>query len=83
MDDIETLKGDLLNAAAGAGSLAALDLKLTDAQIAALDEVSKPALNFPADLNRDLSPSFAFAGATVDGQRTAVLPLLSENAPRY
>jgi len=35
-------------------NLAALDLKLTDAQIAALDAVSKPALNFPADFNRYL-----------------------------
>jgi len=64
-------------------NLAALELKLTEAQIAALDEASKPVLNFPADINRDLSPSFAFAGATVDGQRTAVLPLLPENMVRY
>ncbi len=35
-------------------NLAALDLKLTDAQIAALDAVSKPAINFPADFNRYL-----------------------------
>jgi len=65
------------------GNLAALELKLTEAQIATLDEVSKPVLNFPADINRDLSPSFAFAGATVDGQRTTVLPLLPENMVRY
>jgi aryl-alcohol dehydrogenase-like predicted oxidoreductase len=64
-------------------NLAALELKLTEAQIAALDEASKPVLNFPADINRDLSPSFAFAGATVDGQRTGVLPLLPENMVRY
>jgi transposase-like protein len=33
-------------------NLAALDLILTDAQIAKLNEVSKPALNFPADINK-------------------------------
>jgi aryl-alcohol dehydrogenase-like predicted oxidoreductase len=64
-------------------NLSALDIQLTAAQIAALDEVSKPALNFPADINAHLSPSFTFAGATVDGQPTQVLPLLTASDVRY
>jgi len=34
-------------------------------------------------LNRDRAPGLAFAGATVDGRRTAVLPLLAGSAARY
>jgi len=48
-------------------NLRALDVKLTVEQVAALDEVSKPVLNFPADFNRNNSPSYAHAGATVNG----------------
>ncbi len=64
-------------------NLSALDIKLTAAQIATLDAVSKPALNFPADINTNLSPSFIFAGATVDGQATQALPLVSASRVRY
>ena len=64
-------------------NLAALDITLTAAQIASLDQASKPILNFPADLNRDRSPSLAFAGATVDGRRTTALPLLTDSPARY
>ena len=49
-------------------NFAALELTLTAEQLAALDAVSTPALNFPADNNRDLAPLMQFAGATVDGQ---------------
>ncbi|GAB2568487.1 aldo/keto reductase [Spirosoma areae] len=48
-------------------NLKALDVKLTPEQVEALDAVSKPILNFPADFNRDLSPNYAHAGATVNG----------------
>ena len=48
-------------------NLKALELKLSPEQIATLDEVSKPKLNFPADFNKNLSPNFEHAGATVDG----------------
>ncbi len=48
-------------------NLKALDLQLSPEQVAALDAVSKPTLNFPADFNANLSPNFAHAGATVDG----------------
>ncbi|MFM0368317.1 aldo/keto reductase [Paraburkholderia aspalathi] len=64
-------------------NLTALDLELSAAQIAMLDEVSKPALNFPADINAHLSPSFIFAGATVDGQPTQALPLVTASSVRY
>jgi hypothetical protein len=45
--------------------------------------VSKPVLNFPADLNRDRAPSLAFGGATVDGKPTTVFPLLTADETRY
>ncbi len=48
-------------------NLKALDLKLTPEQVQKLDSASKPVLNFPADFNRDLSPSFSHAGTTVNG----------------
>ena len=57
-------------------NLKALDLTLTPEQIASLNEVSKPALNFPADFLAQ-SPSYAHAGATVNGvpsQRTFLVP---------
>ena len=57
-------------------NLKALDLTLTPEQIAALDDVSKPVLNFPADFNMH-SPSFSHAGATVNGvpsQQTFLVP---------
>ncbi len=57
-------------------NLKALDLTLTPEQMASLNEVSKPALNFPADFLVP-SPSFAHAGATVNGvpsQATFLVP---------
>jgi aryl-alcohol dehydrogenase-like predicted oxidoreductase len=48
-------------------NLDAIDVQLSDAQVARLDEASTPKLNFPADNNRLLAPGLAFAGATVDG----------------
>jgi len=48
-------------------NLKALDLQLTPEHITALDAVSKPTLNFPADFNANLSPNFAHAGTTVNG----------------
>ncbi len=47
-------------------NLSAVDFVLTAEQIAALNDVSKPVLNFPADFLAN-SPSYAHAGATVDG----------------
>ncbi len=48
-------------------NLKALDLRLSPEQISRLDAVSKPALNFPADFNTNLSPNFQHAGTTVNG----------------
>lgn len=64
-------------------NLEALDVVLTSEQIAMLDAVSKPTLNFPADNNRTLAPSLAFAGATVDGQPTKAMPMLTASPVRY
>lgn len=57
-------------------NLKALDLTLTPDQIASLDNASKPVLNFPADFLAH-SPSYAHAGATVNGipsQLTFLVP---------
>ena len=54
-------------------NLAALDLALTDAQRDALDAVSKPALNFPADF-LDAAANFMHGGATVDGEPSQATP---------
>ncbi|MDB5861483.1 MAG: aldo/keto reductase [Ramlibacter sp.] len=64
-------------------NLDAIDVTLTGDQIDRLDAISKPALNFPADNNRDLAPNLAFAGATVDGMKTMALPMLEKSATRY
>jgi aryl-alcohol dehydrogenase-like predicted oxidoreductase len=64
-------------------NLAALDVHLTDAQVASLDEVSEPTLDFPADNNKEIAPNLAFAGATVDGMRTKPMPGVTESATRY
>jgi diketogulonate reductase-like aldo/keto reductase len=47
-------------------NLGALDLKLTPQQVAALDEVSKPTLNFPAGILQS-GPMFMHPGLTVNG----------------
>ncbi|GAA2465205.1 aldo/keto reductase [Winogradskya humida] len=63
-------------------NLDAIDVRLTAQQIATLDEVSAPRLNFPADytpLARDLT----FAGTTVDGVPSSVTPLLRHSPTRY
>ena len=64
-------------------NIGALDVTLTDAQRAALDEVSAPTLNFPAENNRLLAPSLQFAGATVDGRPSTASPLLRVSSTRY
>ncbi|WP_194908791.1 aldo/keto reductase [Catenulispora rubra] len=64
-------------------NLGALDVTLTDAQQAALNEVSAPKLNFPADNNRQLARMLQFAGATVDGSPSTAYPPLVEHDTRY
>ncbi|SCX96510.1 Predicted oxidoreductase [Streptomyces sp. 136MFCol5.1] len=64
-------------------NLQALDVTLTEAQRGVLDDVSAPTLNFPADNNRTLAPMIQFGGATVDGRRSTVSPLLQAGSARY
>lgn len=55
-------------------NLAALDVRLTGAHVAALDKVSQPALNFPAPFFKAI-PMFAQGGTTVNGTPSVVWPL--------
>jgi aryl-alcohol dehydrogenase-like predicted oxidoreductase len=49
-------------------NLAALSITLSSDQIASLDALTQPTLNFPADLLKNMSLSLAHAGATVNGE---------------
>jgi aryl-alcohol dehydrogenase-like predicted oxidoreductase len=62
---------DQLNA-----NLAALDITLTADQVASLDALTQPMLNFPADLLKNLSLNLAHAGTTVNGEPSVRLPSL-------
>ena len=65
-------------------NLKALDLHLSSEQVAALDAVSRPTLNFPADFNADRSPNFQHAGATVNGVPSKATPIVPpEGEPRW
>lgn len=64
-------------------NLASLEVELSDAQIASLDAVSAPQLDYPHALNRAVGPMLQFAGTTVDGQPSTVYPPLLESATRY
>jgi hypothetical protein len=64
-------------------NLAALEVKLTDAQVARLNAASKPALNFPADINTHVAPMFGFPGTTIDGQTAPASPQLAASTNRY
>jgi aryl-alcohol dehydrogenase-like predicted oxidoreductase len=55
-------------------NLAALDVKLTPAQTAKLDEISKPTLNFPADFIANGAP-FVHGGMTINGRTAPIWPL--------
>lgn len=55
-------------------NIAALDLTLTDAEVAALDGLSTPTLNFPAPFLQ-MAQNFMHGGSTVDGVPSETLPL--------
>src|ERR1700754_316481 len=57
-------------------NLAALDVTLSPTQLATLDEVSAPALGYPAATNGPLRAMLQFQGATVDGESSTVYPPL-------
>jgi aryl-alcohol dehydrogenase-like predicted oxidoreductase len=48
-------------------NLGGLDVKLTPANVQALDRATTPALPFPTDMLAAV-PTFAFGGTTIDGQ---------------
>ncbi|WP_329065965.1 hypothetical protein [Amycolatopsis sp. NBC_01480] len=54
-------------------NLASLEVTIPDAQLAELDQVSRPQLDFPADLVRDVAPHYQQAGATINGVESSVL----------
>ena len=64
-------------------NLAALDVALSPAEIAALDKLSQPTLNFPAPFLK-AAGMFMHAGATVNGEPSMVWPLAPKSdAERY
>ncbi len=64
-------------------NLAALDLTLRENDVAALNKVSEPSLNFPAPFFR-MIPLFAQGGTTVNGTTSVAWPLMPQtDAQRY
>jgi aryl-alcohol dehydrogenase-like predicted oxidoreductase len=59
------------------------EVTLTDEQIAELDAVSEPELNYPANLHGELRAMLQFAGTTVDGEPSGVYPPLLQSSVRY
>jgi aryl-alcohol dehydrogenase-like predicted oxidoreductase len=64
-------------------NLAGLDVTLTPEQIHTLDEVSAPALPYPAPMHGALRAMLQFAGTTIDGETSTVYPPLSQSNVRY
>jgi aryl-alcohol dehydrogenase-like predicted oxidoreductase len=64
-------------------NLASLDVTVAPEQLAALEAVSAPSLDFPAPYHGTLAPTLGFGGATVDGVELPVWPLLLESSARY
>ncbi|MBY0495767.1 MAG: aldo/keto reductase [Cyanobacteria bacterium] len=64
-------------------NLAALDITLRDADIAALNALSEPALNFPSPFFK-MIPTFAQGGTTVNGTPSVAWPMMPKtDAERY
>jgi aryl-alcohol dehydrogenase-like predicted oxidoreductase len=63
-------------------NLGSLEVDLTPDQLAVLDEISTPTLDFPAYL-APYSPRLGFGGATVDGVTNEVWPALAHSDTRY
>lgn len=64
-------------------NLASLEVTLTPAQLAALDEPSARSLDFPAGINAGPGPMLGFGGAMVDGVELPVWPMLLARPARY
>jgi aryl-alcohol dehydrogenase-like predicted oxidoreductase len=64
-------------------NLAALDVTLAAGEVASLDKLSQPTLNFPANFLK-AAGMFMHAGATVNGEKSIVWPLSPKtDAERY
>ena len=59
-------------------NLAALDLQLQPSQLAALDELTAPQLNFPAQFVKN-SAGFSSSGTVINGVAAPVNPLAPKN----
>jgi aryl-alcohol dehydrogenase-like predicted oxidoreductase len=64
-------------------NLDSLEITLTPEQLATLDELSAPSLNFPADIIAGPAPMMGFGGTTVDGVKLPVWPSLTTSSARY
>jgi aryl-alcohol dehydrogenase-like predicted oxidoreductase len=64
-------------------NLASLEITLAPEQLTALNKLSTPSLNFPAAITTEVTPTFGFGGATVDGVELPVWPQLLTNPTRY
>ncbi|MFE1849249.1 aldo/keto reductase [Streptomyces sp. NPDC059489] len=64
-------------------NLAGLEVTLAPEHLRRLDEVSAPALDYPAPMHGALRSMLQFAGATVDGETSAVYPPLVQSDVRY
>jgi diketogulonate reductase-like aldo/keto reductase len=64
-------------------SLASLEVTRTPEQRGILDDVSAPALNFPAAINAGQGAQLGFGGSTVDGVERPIWPSLLSSSKRY
>jgi aryl-alcohol dehydrogenase-like predicted oxidoreductase len=64
-------------------NLASLDVTLAPEQLAALDELSAPSLDFPAAITAGPGPMLGFGGSTVDGVTWPTWPMLLADSTRY
>jgi diketogulonate reductase-like aldo/keto reductase len=64
-------------------NMTALEVTLTSDQIARLDAVSAPDLDYPAPMHGTARAMLQFAGTTIDGEPSAVYPPLLESDVRY
>ncbi|TCN41895.1 aryl-alcohol dehydrogenase-like predicted oxidoreductase [Kribbella orskensis] len=64
-------------------NVAGLEVGLSAEQLQRLEEVSAPTLNYPAPMHGAQNAMLQFAGATVDGEPSAVYPPLLQSDVRY
>jgi aryl-alcohol dehydrogenase-like predicted oxidoreductase len=64
-------------------NLASLDVALAPEQLATLEQVSAPSLDFPAPNNASLGPMLGFGGTSVDGVELPAWPALLASSARY